>query len=206
MPKAPLFNMKGENLGTVDLPDEIFGVEPHADVLHEAVVMQLASRRSGTAKVKTRSEVSGGGRKPYRQKGTGRARQGSIRSAQWVGGGKIFGPTPRNYGYRINRKVRRLALLSALSSRALEANLYVIDDLKIEQPSTKAMIAVLANLKLNKTLLVMSELDNNIELSTRNIPNAMVLTVEGLNVYDILNHNSLLFTSAALDRAKEVFA
>jgi large subunit ribosomal protein L4 len=206
MPKAPFFNMKGESLGTVDLPEEIFGVEPNADVLHEAVVMQLASRRLGTSKVKTRSEVSGGGRKPYRQKGTGRARQGSIRAAQWAGGGKIFGPTPRSYSYRINRKVRRLALLSALSSRALEANLVVVDALTMEKPSTKAMISVLSNLKLGKTLVVVSEADNNVMLSTRNIPGAMYLTVEGLNVYDILNHNNLLFTASAVEKAKEVLA
>jgi len=206
MPKAPFFNMKGESLGTVDLPEEIFGIEPNADVLHEAVVMQLASRRLGTSKVKTRSEVSGGGRKPYRQKGTGRARQGSIRAAQWAGGGKIFGPTPRSYSYRINRKVRRLALLSALSSRALEATLVVVDALTIEKPSTKAMISLLSNLKLGKTLVVTSEADNNVMLSTRNIPDAMYLTVEGLNVYDILNHNNLLFTASAVEKAKEVLA
>ncbi|HOA15659.1 MAG TPA: 50S ribosomal protein L4 [Bacillota bacterium] len=206
MPKAPLFNMKGESLGTVDLPDEIFGVEPHADVLHEAVVMQLASRRLGTAKVKGRSEVAGGGKKPYRQKGTGRARQGSTRAAQWVGGGKIFGPMPRSYSYRINKKVRRLALLSALSSRALEANLAVVDELAIEKPSTKAMVSVLENLKLGKTLVVTSEDDLNVELSTRNLPEAMALSVEGLNVYDILNHTNLLFTRSAVEKAKEVFA
>ena len=206
MPKAPLFNMKGESLGTVDLPDEIFGVEPHADVLHEAVVMQLASRRLGTAKVKGRSEVSGGGKKPYRQKGTGRARQGSIRAAQWVGGGKIFGPTPRSYSYRLNKKVRRLALLSALSSRALEANFAIVDTLTMDKPSTKAMISVLENLKFGNTLVVMSEKDRNVELSARNLPEAMVLTVEGLNVYDILNHEKLLFTASAVDKAKEVFA
>lgn len=206
MPKAPFFNMKGESLGTVDLPDEIFGIEPNADVLHEAVVMQLASRRLGTAKVKGRSEVSGGGKKPYRQKGTGRARQGSTRAAQWAGGGKIFGPTPRSYSYRINRKVRRLALLSALSSRALEANLVVVDALSIDKPSTKAMVSVLGNLKLGKTLVVTGEKDDNVLLSTRNIPDAMVLTVEGLNVYDILNHNSLLFTASAVEKAKEVLA
>lgn len=206
MPKAPLFNMKGESLGTVDLPDEIFGVEPHADVLHEAVVMQLASRRLGTAKVKTRSEVAGGGKKPYRQKGTGRARQGSTRAAQWAGGGKIFGPTPRSYSYRINKKVRRLALLSALSSRALDANLAVLDELSIEKPSTKAMISVLENLKLGKTLVVTSEKNLNVELSTRNLQEAMVLSVEGLNVYDILNHTNLLFTKSAVEKAKEVFA
>ena len=206
MPKAPLFNMKGESLGTVDLPDEIFGVEPHADVLHEAVVMQLASRRLGTAKVKGRSEVAGGGKKPYRQKGTGRARQGSTRAAQWVGGGKIFGPMPRSYSYRINKKVRRLALLSALSSRALEANLAVVDELAIEKPSTKAMVSVLENLKLGKTLVVTSEDDLNVELSTRNLPEAMALSVEGLNVYDILNHTNLLFTRSAVEKVKEVFA
>ncbi|HNV35358.1 MAG TPA: 50S ribosomal protein L4 [Bacillota bacterium] len=206
MPKAPLFNMKGESLGTVDLPDEIFGVEPHADVLHEAVVMQLASRRLGTAKVKGRSEVSGGGKKPYRQKGTGRARQGSIRAAQWVGGGRIFGPSPRSYSYRINKKVRRLALLSALSSRALEANFAVVDSLAMDKPSTKAMVSVLENLKMGNTLVVTSEKDRNVELSARNIPEAMVLTVEGLNVYDILNHEKLLFTASAVDKAKEVFA
>jgi len=198
--------MKGESLGTVDLPDEIFGVEPHADVLHEAVVMQLASRRLGTAKVKGRSEVSGGGKKPYRQKGTGRARQGSIRAAQWVGGGKIFGPTPRSYSYRLNKKVRRLALLSALSSRALEANFAIVDTLTMDKPSTKAMISVLENLKFGNTLVVMSEKDRNVELSARNLPEAMVLTVEGLNVYDILNHEKLLFTASAVEKAKEVFA
>lgn len=206
MPKAPLFNMKGESLGTVDLPDEIFGVEPHADVLHEAVVMQLAGRRLGTAKVKTRSEVSGGGKKPYRQKGTGRARQGSTRAAQWVGGGKIFGPSPRNYAYRLNKKVRRLAILSALSSRALEANFAVLDQLSFEKPSTKAMVALLENLRLGSTLVVTSEADNNVELSARNLPDSQVLTVEGLNVYDILNHEKLLFTASAVEKAKEVFA
>ncbi|MCR4425431.1 MAG: 50S ribosomal protein L4 [Firmicutes bacterium] len=206
MPKAPLFNSKGERLGEVDLPEAVFGIDPNEHAVHEAVVMQLASRRAGTHDTKTISEVSGGGHKPWRQKGTGRARQGSRRSPLWRGGGIVFGPTPREYAYSIPRKVRRLALLSALSSRALANSVYVVDSFDLTAPSTKRMVNLFRQLNVAEPLVVTSERNEMVERSARNVPNVKVLTVEGLNVYDIMDHVALIMTQDAVQRTEEAFA
>ena len=206
MPKAPLFNMKGEQLGEIDLPEAVFGIVPNPDVVHESVVMQLASRRSGTHDTKTISEVRGGGRKPWRQKGTGRARVGSRRSSIWVGGGVVFGPTPRKYGYKLPKKVRRLALKSVLSAKAQDNVIFVVDKFDIAEPSTKLMASVLGNIKLNAALIVTDGYDEMVHKSARNMPSVTVLTVDGLNVYDILNHTALVLTADAVSRAGEALA
>lgn len=206
MPVAPLYDMKGNKLGEVELPDAVFGIEPHGSAVHEAVTLQLASRRSGTHDTKTISEVAGGGRKPWRQKGTGRARHGSRRSPLWVGGGIVFGPTPRKYGYRIPRKVRRLALLSALSARAQENAVYVIDSLELDKPSTKAMVQLFKAIGADKPLVVTASADDTVERSTRNIPDALALTVEGLNVYDIVRHTALVISRDAVAAVEEALA
>ncbi|HHY61462.1 MAG: 50S ribosomal protein L4 [Bacillota bacterium] len=206
MPKAPLFDARGNRLGEVELPEAVFGIEPNEHAVHEAVTLQLASRRSGTHSTKTISEVRGGGRKPWRQKGTGRARHGSRRSPIWVGGGVVFGPKPRKYGYTIPKKVRRLALLSALSSMAQENAVYVVDAIDLSEPSTKSMAALFEKIGAEKPLVVTDERSEVVEKSTRNIPGAMVLHVEGLNVYDIVNHTALVLTRDAVSRAEEAFA
>ncbi len=206
MPKAPLFDAKGNRLGEVELPEAVFGIGPNTHAVHQAVKLQLASRRSGTHSTKTISEVRGGGRKPWRQKGTGRARHGSRRSPIWVGGGVVFGPKPRKYGYTIPKKVRRLALLSALSARAQENAVYVIDAIALSEPSTKSMAALFQKIGVAKPLVV-TELQNEVvEKSTRNIPGATVLHVDGLNVYDIVNHPALVLTREAVLRAEEALA
>ena len=204
MPKAPLFDARGNRLGEVELPEAVFGIEPNTHAVHQAVKLQLASRRSGTHSTKTISEVRGGGRKPWRQKGTGRA--GSRRSPIWVGGGVVFGPKPRKYGYTIPKKVRRLALLSALSSMAQENAVYVVDAIDLSEPSTKSMAALFEKIGAEKPLVVTDERSEVVEKSTRNIPGAMVLHVEGLNVYDIVNHTALVLTRDAVSRAEEAFA
>ncbi|HOB42368.1 MAG TPA: 50S ribosomal protein L4 [Bacillota bacterium] len=206
MPKAPLFDARGNRLGEVELPEAVFGIEPNEHAVHEAVTLQLASRRSGTHSTKTISEVRGGGRKPWRQKGTGRARHGSRRSPIWVGGGVVFGPKPRKYGYTIPKKVRRLALLSALSSMAQENAVYVVDAIDLSEPSTKSMAALFEKIGAEKPLVVTDERSEVVEKSTRNIPGAMALHVEGLNVYDIVNHTALVLTRDAVSRAEEAFA
>ncbi|GAX89320.1 50S ribosomal protein L4 [Effusibacillus lacus] len=207
MPKVPVLNMEGKQVGEIDLADSIFGIEPNKHVLHEAVVMQLASLRRGTHDVKNRSEVRGGGRKPWRQKGTGRARQGSIRAPQWVGGGTVFGPTPRSYAYKLPKKVRRLALKSALSTKVLGNSIIVLDSLNFDAPKTKEMVRVLANVKAAKKALVVGlETNTNAELSARNIPGVKFVTATGINVYDLLNHESLVITKDAVAKVEEVFA
>lgn len=207
MPKVALFNQSGEQVGEIELADTVFGIEPNEHALYEVVIQQRASLRQGTHKTKTRSEVRGGGRKPWRQKGTGRARQGSIRSPQWVGGGVVFGPTPRKYGYKVNRKVRRLALRSALSQKVLDNKFIVLEDLVFEQPKTKSMLEVLNNLKADKkTLIVLGEANDNVQLSARNLPGVQTLTASSINVLDLLHYDTLVVTKDAVQKIEEVLA
>ena len=196
--------MEGKQVGELELNDAIFGVEVNQDLMHKAVLSQLANRRQGTASVKTRGLVSGGGRKPWRQKGTGRARQGSIRSPQWVGGGVVFGPTPRDYSFRLPKKARRAALKSALSAKAAAGNIVVLDQLTVREPKTKVMAGVFKALDVRKPLLVTAEWDKNVELSVRNIPGAVLAKSVGLNVYDVLNSEKLVMTKDAVARLEEV--
>lgn len=207
MLKLNVLNLEGKPVGEIELAAEIFGIEVNKQAIFDAVIMQRASLRQGTHDVKNRREVRGGGRKPWRQKGTGRARQGSIRSPQWRGGGIVFGPTPRSYAYKLNRKVRRLALKSVLSQKVLDSALMVVNTLEFAAPKTKDFIKVMDALKLeNKTMFVVSadeEFDNAF-LSLRNLPNVMLLSVDGLNVYDISNADVLVFTEAAAKYAGEV--
>lgn len=207
MPKVALFNQSGSQVGDIELNDAVFGIEPNKHVLYEAVVMQRASLRQGTHDVKNRSEVRGGGRKPWRQKGTGRARQGSIRSPQWVGGGTVFGPTPRSYSYKLPKKVRRLAVKSALSNKVLDQNLVVLEALAFDAPKTKELANVLNALSAeSKTLIVTANKEENVFLSARNIPGVKVVTTEGVNVFDVLNHDKLIMTKEAAEKAGEVLA
>jgi large subunit ribosomal protein L4 len=207
MPKVAVYNVTGAQVGEIELSDAIFGITPNAHVLHDAVVMQQASLRRGTHDVKGRSEVRGGGRKPWRQKGTGRARQGSIRSPQWVGGGTVFGPTPRSYAYKLPKKVRRLALKSALSTKVNAQEIIVLDALSIDAPKTKDVVKLLNNLKLDKkALIVAAEQDANLSLSARNIPGVKVVEATGINVLDILHHDALVITKDAVSKVEEVFA
>jgi large subunit ribosomal protein L4 len=207
MPKVTLFNQNGSTVGEIELADSIFGIEPNEAVLFDAVIMQRASLRQGTHKVKNRSEVSGGGRKPWRQKGTGRARQGSIRSPQWRGGGIVFGPTPRSYSYKLPKKVRRLAIKSALSSKVLENNVIVLEDLVLNAPKTKEMAAILKGLSVEKkALIVTADVNEAVALSARNIPGVTVVTANGVNVLDVLHHDKLIMTKAAVEKVEEVLA
>jgi large subunit ribosomal protein L4 len=207
MPKVTLFNQTGSQVGEIELAEAIFGIEPNEAVLFDAVIMQRASLRQGTHKVKNRSEVRGGGRKPWRQKGTGRARQGSIRSPQWRGGGIVFGPTPRSYTYKLNKKVRRLAIKSALSTKVLENNVIVLEDLVLNAPKTKDMVAVLKGLAIEKkALVVTADVNEAVELSARNIPGLTVVTANGVNVLDVLGHEKLVLTKAAVEKVEEVLA
>lgn len=205
MTKLTVLSQTGASVGEIELNDSIFGIEPNEAVLFDAIIAQRASLRQGTHKVKNRSEVSGGGRKPWRQKGTGRARQGSIRSPQWRGGGTVFGPTPRSYSYKLPKKVRRLALKSALSAKVGEQNLLVLDALKLDAPKTKDFKAILGNLNIDsKALFVTAELDENVALSARNIPGVTVLTASGINVLDLVGHDKVVFTKAAVEKVEEV--
>ena len=207
MPKVALYNQNGEKIGEIELSDSVFGIEPNKHVLFEAVIMQRASLRQGTHKTKNRAEVSGGGRKPWRQKGTGRARQGSIRAPQWRGGGTVFGPVPRSYSYKLPKKVRRLAIKSALSSKVLENNIVVLDNLTLEAPKTKEMVKILNNLSVDrKALIVTDDVNENVTLSARNIPGVTVVTANGINVLDVLNHDKLVITKAAVEKVEEVLA
>lgn len=200
MVKVNVLNLSGATVKEISLESEVFGITPNRQALFDAVVQQRNSARQGTHDTKNRREVTGGGRKPWKQKGTGRARQGSIRSPQWRGGGIVFGPTPRSYGGKLNKKVRNLALRSALSTKVLDNSLMVVENLTLSLPKTKEFLTVMDNLKLeNKTMFVVSgheEIDNTF-LALRNIPNVMLLSVEGLNVYDILNADTLVFTEVA---------
>ncbi|WP_409273055.1 50S ribosomal protein L4 [Neobacillus sp. SCS-31] len=207
MPKVALFNQNGSQVGEIELNDTVFGIEPNQHVLFEAILMQRASMRQGTHKTKIRSEVAGGGRKPWRQKGTGRARQGSIRSPQWKGGGTVFGPVPRSYSYKLPRKVRRLAIKSALSTKVLEENIVVLESLAFEAPKTKDFVNVLKGLSVEKkALVVTADLDENVALSARNIPGVTVVAANGISVVDVLNHDKLIITKAAVEKVEEVLA
>jgi large subunit ribosomal protein L4 len=207
MPKVALFNQAGSQVGEIELNESVFGIEPNNHVLFEAVVMQRASLRQGTHKTKIRSEVAGGGRKPWKQKGTGRARQGSIRSPQWRGGGTVFGPVPRSYSYKLPKKVRRLAIKSALSSKVQAENILVLESLAFEAPKTKDFTSLLKGLSVNtKALIVTASLDENVALSARNIPGVTVVAADGINVLDVLNHDKLIMTKAAVEKVEEVLA
>lgn len=207
MPKVAVYNMQGQQVGEMDLDDAVFGIVPNKTVLHDAVVMQLATWRQGTAAAKTRSEVSGGGRKPWRQKGTGRARAGSIRSPLWRKGGVVFPPIPRDYGYKLPKKVRRLALKSALSSKVIDGNLIILESLDFQAPKTKEMVAVLNALNVNnKALVVTADENANVELSARNIAGIKPVEARGINVYDLLAHDKLVITKDAVAKVEEVLA
>ncbi|MDE6195346.1 MAG: 50S ribosomal protein L4 [Erysipelotrichaceae bacterium] len=206
MPNMVVLSQEGKKLREITLNPEIFGIEPNQQCIFDAIVMQRASLRQGTHDTKTRTEVRGGGRKPWRQKGTGRARQGSIRATQWRGGGTVFGPTPRSYSYRLNKKVRRLALKSVLSEKVLEQNMVVVDALRLEAPKTKAFNEIITAINATKkTLFVVSGNEDfgNAFLSMRNIPSMMMLTADGINVYDIVNANKIVFTEAAVKDVEE---
>ena len=205
MTKVSVLSQTGSSVGEIELNDAIFGIEPNEACLFEALVQQRASLRQGNHKVKNRSEVAGGGRKPWRQKGTGRARQGSIRSPQWRGGGIVFGPTPRSYAYKLPKKVRRIALLSALSSKVREENIIVLDGLAFDAPKTKEFIQVLKDLSINKkALIVTADLDETVALSARNIPGISVVTASSINVLDIVAHEKFVVTKAAVEKIEEV--
>ena len=206
MATVSVFNMEGNEVGTIDLNDAVFGVEVNEHLVHMAVVAQLANKRQGTQKAKTRSEVSGGGRKPWRQKGTGHARQGSTRAPQWTGGGVVFAPTPRDYTIRLNKKEKRLALKSALTSRVLENKLIVVDELKFDEVKTKNFANVMNNLKASKALVVLNENDANVVLSARNIPTVKTALTNTINVFDILKYNTVIVTKAAVATIEEVYA
>ena len=206
MANVSVFNMEGKEVGTLELNDAVFGVEVNEHLVHMAVVAQLANKRQGTQKAKTRSEVSGGGRKPWRQKGTGHARQGSTRAPQWKGGGVVFAPTPRDYSIRLNKKEKRAALKSALTSRVNENKFVVVDELKFDEIKTKSFKAVMDNLKVSKALVVLDTNDQNTVLSARNIPEVKTSLVNTINVYDILKYNTVVATKAAVASIEEVYA
>ena len=207
MPKVDMYNVDGKKVGDIDLKEEIFGIEPNQDVVHEAIVNFLANQRQGTQSTKTRAEVRGGGRKPWKQKGTGRARQGSIRAPHWVKGGIAFGPKPRSYKYTLNKKVKRLALKSVFSSKVLENQLVVLDTFNFTEIKTKNMIKVLENLKVNeKVLIVIPENDLNVQKSAKNIPGTKVCLVNTINVYDMVRYSKLIVTKQAIEKIEEVYA
>ena len=206
MANVSVYNMEGKEVDKLELNDEIFGVEFNEHLVHMAVVQQLADNRQGTQKAKTRSEVSGGGRKPWRQKGTGHARQGSTRSPQWTGGGMVFAPTPRDYTITLNKKEKRAALKSALTSRVNENKFVVVDELKFDEVKTKNFKAVMNNLKVSKALVVLADNDQNTVLSARNIPEVKTSLVNTINVFDILKYNTVVATKAAVASIEEVYA
>ncbi len=207
MPKVNVYNILGEQVGEIELSDNVFGVEINHDALYHVIKNHLANRRQGTQSAKTRAEVRGGGRKPWRQKGTGRARQGSIRAPQWTGGGIVFAPKPRDYSYKVPKKVKRLAMKSALSSKVAENKIIVLDKLSLEQPKTKEMVKILENIKASKkALIVMESKDENVIKSARNIPDVQTTLVNSLNVYDILKYDSFIITQDAVKKVEEVFA
>lgn len=207
MASVSVYDMKGKEVGTIELADSVFGVEVNEHLVHMAVVQQLANNRQGTQKAKTRSEVSGGGRKPWRQKGTGHARQGSIRAPQWTGGGVVFAPVPRDYSFKINRKEKRAALKSALSDKVANTKLIVVDKLEFEEAKTKAFADVLKALKVEgKSLVVLPEVDENVIRSARNIPSVQTTQVSTLSVYDVVNNGTLVVTKDAALKIQEVYA
>ena len=206
MANVKVYNIEGKEVGTIELNDAIFGVEVNEHLMHMAVVQQLANKRQGTQKAKTRSEVSGGGRKPWRQKGTGHARQGSTRAPQWTGGGVVFAPTPRDYSFKLNKKEKRAALKSALSSRVEADKLIVVDEMKFEEIKTKNFQAMLNNLSVAKALVVIEEGNTNAVLSARNIADVKTAGTNTINVYDILKYNTVIVSKAALATIEEVYA
>ena len=206
MANVSVYNMEGKEVGALELNDAVFGVEVNEHLVHLAVVAQLANKRQGTQKAKTRSEVSGGGRKPWKQKGTGHARQGSTRSPQWTGGGVVFAPTPRDYTIRLNKKEKRAALRSALTSRVQDNKFIVVDELKFDEIKTKKFQSVMDNLKVSKALVVLADNDQNTVLSARNIAGVKTSQVGSINVYDILKYNTVVATKAAVASIEEVYA
>ena len=204
MANVSVYNIEGKEVETIELSDAVFGVEVNEHLVHMAVVNQLANNRQGTQKAKTRSEVSGGGRKPWRQKGTGHARQGSTRAPQWIGGGVVFAPVPRDYSFKMNKKERRIALKSALTTRVQENKLVVLDELKLDAIKTKDMQNVLNNLKVEKAMVVTD--NENVIVSARNIPNVITASVGTLNVFDILKYNTVVLDKAAVAKVEEVYA
>ncbi len=206
MAKVSLYNMKAETVGEIELNDEIFGVEVNEHLVHMSVVQQLANNRQGTQQAKTRGQVSGGGKKPWRQKGTGHARQGSTRAPQWKGGGVVFAPVPRDYSFKLNKKEKRAALKSALTSRVEEGKIFVVDDLSMDEIKTKKFQETLDAFKLDKALVVLDELDQNLILSARNIPDVKTEQVNSINVFDILKYDSLLISESAVHTIEEVYA
>ena len=206
MANVSVLNMEGKEVGSMELNDAVFGVEINEHLVHQAVVLQLANNRQGTQKAKTRSEVSGGGRKPWRQKGTGHARQGSTRAPQWTGGGVVFAPVPRDYSFKINKKEKRAALKSALTSRVEAQKFVVLDELKLEAIKTKDFVKVLNNLNVSKALVVMGDKDVVVEKSAANVPGVKTTQATLLNVYDVLKYDTVITTKAAVEKIEEVYA
>ena len=206
MAKVSVYNMEGKEVDSIELDDAIFNVEVNEHLVHMAVLNQLANNRQGTQKAKTRSEVRGGGRKPWRQKGTGHARQGSIRAPQWTGGGVVFAPVPRDYSMKMNKKEKRAALKSALTSRVQENKIVVVDELKMDEIKTKKFAKVMSNLKVDKALVVLADNDKNVVASAKNIPSIKTASTETINVYDILKYNTLVLTKDAVKNIQEVYA
>ena len=206
MPNLAVVDMEGKNVGTIELAESVFGIEPNADVMHQMVVNYLAAQRQGTQSALTRSEVSGGGKKPWRQKGTGRARQGSTRAPQWTGGGVVFAPVPRDYEVKMNKKERRAALKSALTSKVQDNKLVVVDSLALAEVKTKEMQKVLTNLKAEKALVITADNDQNVILSARNIADVETATPATINTYDVMKHNTVVVTKDAVASIEEVYA
>ena len=206
MANVSVYNMEGKEVGKMDLSDAVFGVEVNEHLVHLAVVQQLANNRQGTQKAKTRGEVSGGGRKPWRQKGTGHARQGSTRSPQWKGGGVVFAPVPRDYSFKLNKKEKRAALKSALTSRVQEDKFLVLDELKFDEVKTKKFAEVLNNLKVSKAIVVLADDDQNVVLSARNIPDVITASINTINTYDIMKYSTVIATKDAVAKIEEVYA
>ena len=206
MANVAVYNMQGETVGTMELNDAVFGVEVNEHIVHEVVVAQLANKRQGTQSAKTRSEVSGGGKKPWRQKGTGHARQGSTRSPQWTGGGVVFAPKPRDYSIRLNKKERRLAIKSVLTSKVQDSKFFVLDELKLDEIKTKKVKAVLDALKVQKAVIVLPEMDKNVILSAKNIPGVITAQANLINTYDLLKYDAVVTTKEGVAKIEEVFA
>ena len=206
MANVSVYNIEGKEVGSIELNDAVFGVEVNEHLVHMAVVNQLANNRQGTQSAKTRSEVSGGGRKPWRQKGTGHARQGSTRSPQWTGGGVVFAPKPRDYSFKMNKKEKRIALLSALSSKVADKKIVVLDAFNLDEVKTKKFAEVMSNLKVDKALVVIEGENKNVVLSGRNIPTVKVSATNEINTYDVLKYETLVVTKAAVEKLEEVYA
>ena len=206
MANVAVLNMAGNEVGTIELNDAVFGVEINEHLVHMAVLQQLANNRQGTQKAKTRSEVSGGGKKPYRQKGTGHARQGSTRAPHYVGGGVVFAPVPRDYSFKLNKKEKRAALKSALTSRVVENKFIVLDELKLDEIKTKKFVEVMNNLNVNKALVVLNDMDANVIASAKNIPTVKTTQTNELNVFDVLKYDTVVVTKAAVATIEEVYA